>query len=584
MPRRKEEGFKMHTHADRAKDNKSRAAANRFTGKQSDGNRHSTPVIQGFFEVESGDLKGYLKEQRWKQGSGKADIDQAVTEDGPIEPFTTVGFEAEFAQTTPNDNPLAGISHLVLSESTAPKMNYTGLDFVLETDAANAIELVTPPFLVRSREDKPLPLADDVISIDTFLREALTYIAESAGTIGGMEELFKSAAGIDFNIADVQVQPMHLSTGSLGKYGKYKEYGPEPSIKETMAFLEGKGSEPVRTVEEKEASTISEATLKDINVKLSEKGGGITTQVNFATDVDTFLKMSEIGRQNILAENVSSDETSLGREIKFLFMDIEDQIYRGLRGLRYAQNINSKLAGFLKLLSRNLAGQIAVPFIRTLNEFQTQMFEDKNKQKEMFSFSKHNQNKSEFTASAYLSSLVKDIDEAWIKDTLLNITVAMFPTTKVNDWKSIQGIVVETKILKIIDKLVMPGVKESGTPFLIPFRKHINRSLKGKWQDILILMNESLDYVSNTAINVRKNNPVTGTGPGLDEEVPFLGHEEKWITPRQDTFIHPDKVQITYWSQKNLPLHVVESRRNSVDMIRMLNESYQPAPGSETKE
>jgi|GEM_PF-3108942 len=538
----------------------------------------SKEVVQGVFEVEADNLKGFIEEQARKQSGGRTAVDLTN------EPVVTVGFEAEFAQSTPDENPLAGISHLVLAEEGTPKMKYTGLGFVLETDANNAIELVTPPFVIRSRKDHPVPLPGDIESIDKMLRGSLTEIANSAGTIGGLEEKFKSDAGITFAIGDTTVEQKNLSHNSIGKYGRYKEYGPEPSSEKMAAYISGKGPEPKRTSVDKEAKTIPGGTLKSIGVRLSQKGGGISTQVNFATNLQTFNAMSTIGRENMEKDKSSS----MLNEIKGIFAGMDKDILPRLQNyytfavLKEQLGMTEELArnafglevtvlkDFLPVLSRNLAGQVAIPFISALDAMQKELYQNKAGQKDFFG---QKDNKQLFIVSAYLSSIVKDLDETWLKDTVLSVAQAVIPAEN-RSWAVLYEITQMAKSKDLASALSLPALETTGDPFTQSLKLALNKQLKSKWPEIKNAINTSLYYLERAAVNMKKGRliPEPGPGSGKGEGAGFLEHHDAWITPRQDTMISPDKAQIAYWQKMGVPLHVVESRRDSVSMIKAIND------------
>ena len=69
---------------------------------------------------------------------------------GKIAPFTTVGFEHEFARwPKQNKNSFSGIIHVKLGYSKT-EWSYTGERFSLETDSGDKIELESPPLLVET--------------------------------------------------------------------------------------------------------------------------------------------------------------------------------------------------------------------------------------------------------------------------------------------------------------------------------------------------------------------------------------------------------------------------------------------------
>ena len=237
----------------------------------------TAPVVQGFFEVKATDFKTFVAEQQNKQTQVKAG--QAKTGE---EMFTTVGFEHEFAQMT--DGPLQGVTHLELAKSQE-KMPYKGLPFVLETDAQNAVELVSPPFLVRTLKDKPIPDADDIHKINNLIKARLGAMTDANPTLGQLVKDFAQDPQIRFGLKDVKVKPMNMT----------------PKTREALS---------------KKTGTIKEASLSAINLTTSEKGGD--THVNFATDAETFDLMQQINPSKEIQDDYTRALTEVESTLRTL--------------------------------------------------------------------------------------------------------------------------------------------------------------------------------------------------------------------------------------------------------------------------
>ncbi|NES87137.1 MAG: DUF4157 domain-containing protein, partial [Moorea sp. SIO2B7] len=116
----------------------------------------------------------------------------------PNEHYTTVGFEHEFAQMT--DGPLQGLTHVEVGESHE-QMPYTEINFKLETDAADALELVSPPFFVETIEaDSSIPIAEDVRKINNMIGTALQGATITSPTIGALVDTLQSSSGLNFEL------------------------------------------------------------------------------------------------------------------------------------------------------------------------------------------------------------------------------------------------------------------------------------------------------------------------------------------------------------------------------------------------
>ncbi|MCA9658645.1 MAG: hypothetical protein KC486_09890, partial [Myxococcales bacterium] len=120
---------------------------------------------------------------------------------------TTVGFEFEFA--TMDDGPFGGLSHVEIAESS--KMPDPKVPFVLETDASDALELVSPPFWVPTFGDQILPEPDYVEGVIDLFKERLSTITAKRPTIVGLAREFQTQDKIDFRFKDVPLARHHLT-------------------------------------------------------------------------------------------------------------------------------------------------------------------------------------------------------------------------------------------------------------------------------------------------------------------------------------------------------------------------------------
>jgi hypothetical protein len=192
----------------------------------------------------------------------------------PEKRYTTVGFEHEFGEM--KDGPLTGVTHLELAESTL-KMPYTGIPFFIETDASNALELVSPPFLIETLPDSPVPDADDVQAVDELFKTALAGIAQQAGTMSGMIHLFETDAGLVFEMP----QTLQVERKNITQNTKMNIYNNK---------VLGMGSDKTQ---------VPRLDVMRIGVGTTTKCGNaqeafhIQTHVNFAADAETYDDLQE---------------------------------------------------------------------------------------------------------------------------------------------------------------------------------------------------------------------------------------------------------------------------------------------------
>lgn len=134
-------------------------------------------VIQreSLFDMQGGSLPERLDKQFRAQQMVKDEYgDFADT------PFTSVGFEYEFAEFKFNgqpDHPLRDVTHLEIARSQPPAP-FANLPFSVETDADNAIELVTPPFLIQTVGRHPIPDPDVITDFNELMKRELGALAE----------------------------------------------------------------------------------------------------------------------------------------------------------------------------------------------------------------------------------------------------------------------------------------------------------------------------------------------------------------------------------------------------------------------
>ena len=465
----------------------------------------SEGVIQGaFLDIESKTLSDFVKEQTIKQKDWEKGIDTG---------FTTVGFEHEFVQTTGEPNELAGISHLELAKGTP--LAFTKLPFVLETDAANALELVSPPYLIKTLGKTGVPDPVDVEKVDQITRRSLAQLAKS-GDIGRLISNF-GGEGIKFNwVPNLQIERKNVSFKS-----EVRDYARHPELKAD--------------------------SIKNIKIKSSEKNGGISSQVNFATDAFTFDAFQEINKERVL-----ENRNGQGFDPKAIIATLEDHLKQTMSKTDLKKTKN--LVVFSNQMARTLAGQFALPGINAVRKMQEEVFAGHDMHKEgkvpLFRF------------SAYLSSAVKDVHGVWLKDHLMNVGLGLLSP---EEWQ-----VVEDNL-----KAVASGVSELELPYfknINGFENHLKKGnilIQSTLKEAKAEMINALKMISTQLSRVEKDGrkPTTKLGIVPTKEVGFMEHNEELIGPRQDTYIDPRKAQIP---DAGARYHVIETRKDSLDSLYKL--------------
>ena len=236
-------------------------------------------------------LGTFVKQQEKLQTAAKRNPDQ-------YRDYTTTGFEHEFAQMVDDDPknpaPLTGVSHAEVAHSQN-KMPYTGMSFILETDASNAMEMVSPPFLVKTIPGKPVPEPDEVEDIDEIFKERLGELAARNLTVGGLIAALKSD-GIRFTLKKIKIGSENMTP----KTTKLRSWWNNRIKKNELANIK----------------------LKPISKSSGATEAGILTHVNFATDFENYRLMENAytGTTDDWRQSYEQIETWLLQEINKVCM------------------------------------------------------------------------------------------------------------------------------------------------------------------------------------------------------------------------------------------------------------------------
>ncbi|MCF6405480.1 hypothetical protein L3C95_21430 [Chitinophaga filiformis] len=589
--------------------------------------------------------------------------------------YTTLGFEHEFAQMT--DGPLQGVSHLELATSDM-HMPVTDLPFVLETDAGNEVELVSPPFLFETHPDIPIPDPEEVAFVDHMLEMALRSHtrADNSTTLATFMQTFGAAYGFTFNWKvnkndQVELAPKNMTYNTHASIHKgILKKGVYAFDKATLGNIHiGPGVKGLTGGMASEG--LDDADKRELEKTGSNSTGVVISQANLATDarviemirqlgtgrsdqVESYLTgLSDYFRQKLLfatfgvkregmdkiladleiltgqVENMyrnadsrrkrdrlknfttqmkkymvslgeadlSQGETvavaeKLARQLADAAYDL-GETYKGAtltittpgnpdKGVEeseeevklevFAQQLIHRLktlpelgAGspglrmFLGMLGRTLAGQLAVPAQKKLKEAQEKRFKS--------SIFKSKMDKSEIGVEAALTSRVKDLDQAWVKDNIINIGTGILGP---EDWQ---------EVVKLLDKgndfrrnleteMPRPDPKEDkgGETF-----KKLTQ-YRGKLRSQVVdTMDTILKYITAKKLTTEHpdNSPIAPK-----KTLDFMAHDAAFIDPRQDTFLDSRRIQLPkHWP--NHRLHVLEIRWKSTEQLRRLRTFYE---------
>lgn len=411
--------------------------------------------------------------------------------------FTTMGFEHEFAQISNESHILQNVTHVELAESKNV-FPFTGLRFTLETDAANAIELVSPPFIIESLKGAPIPNFVDVGKADGYMTTALSNVANNGRTIEGMIRELKTEMGIEFdpNEVEAKICPSNMNTGV-----NYKELEKSPKTHDRKR-------------------TVSKEKILMLEVKKSEKGGGISTQANFETNAETY---------HLAKVALSPFNTKFTQ----LFKNIETEIYNAFsRSINGEDSPNLNL--FLWEMAKNLSQLLAVPSLIKLNTLKEKLFDlEATENIDIFRFHR------------LLSSYAKDTDGVWIKDRILSFSRIITGEEIVRAQAICNGAI--TNIITALNGNFTEGFKEYEQTIITQNLAYMKTTI-----------GTEIDSICTDIGSLQDTKGDSYQAPGFGEHNPQLHGL------RQDTFISPDKI-------KPLPgfegqaLHVIEVRRGSME-------------------
>ena len=641
---------------------------NEKSGKNSKAKTVSLPPQESMSDVRTKEPEPITIE------SGKATKDKDKEPEEILPKYTTLGFEHEFAQMT--DGPLQGVSHLELATSDMT-MPLTKLPFVLETDAGNEVEMVSPPFLFETLPDIPIPDPEEVAFVDHMLEMALRAHTreDNSTTLATFLQAFGLAYGLTFNWKVNKKQQVQLEPKNM-------TYNTDVSIHKgiikngVQAFnITTLGNIHIGPGVKGQSGMASGELDKSDKEELQKNGGNVTgiviSQANLATDARVIEMMRQLGagrdnqienyltglsdyfRQKLLfsvfgderegtaqlhkdlmmltkqvekmytaaeivrkgekrehfttqmrkymallrkadlsqgetvevAENLAKLLTRSAEELREAYKEATIEITipgnreKGIKDtqenvtldifaqqlvhrLKTLPELGSKSPGlrmFLGMLGRTLAGQLAIPAQKKLKEAQEKRFKS--------SFYKSKMDKNVIGIEATLTSLVKDLDQAWVKDNIINIGTGILGPA---DWEEVVRLLRKGGDFRQNLEAEMPR-PEQGRDNSNETKEKLTQ-YRGKLEkQVLNAMDTILKYI--TAKKLTTESP-DNSSIAPKKTPDFMGHDTSFIDPRQDTFLDTDRVQLPqYWP--NNRLHVLEIRWKSTEQLRKLRTFYE---------
>ncbi|HET6765148.1 MAG TPA: hypothetical protein VFH27_15790, partial [Longimicrobiaceae bacterium] len=394
--------------------------------------------------------------------------------------ITTVGFEHEFAQMS--EGPLRGVTHLELARSS-DTMALTGLPWVLETDASNALELVSPPLALPAVGGRPLPHPGKVDAVDTMLRKELKALVASLqpslfqffGKPGTLPELLKAfrAAGLPLHA----LQKIHIGRENL-------------TLGTDLSSL---GNESM-------TGRLGEVTV----VPSTKHDNGIDTQVNVATDLDTATRLDELGM------GTGSSQTQQLRHVQAELA----------KKLPTPQEASPALKRFYPVMLRKLAGLFAVASEEAIRKWQQARYQAHLDGK---GGEPADTDEYRFEQHSLMSSLVKDVSAVWVKDHLISLAAGVLDETDIRVLhKDLAG---KTDLrLKLGD----PNGPRDGI-------QGLRNAVGGAFDDRLEWTVAEFVKLLDGGTSLLRSDPDASPGVG------FMEHDPGFIGARQDTYLRPDK-------------------------------------------
>jgi hypothetical protein len=429
--------------------------------------------------------------------------------------YTTVGFEHEFAQM--DTDTLKGVSHLTLSKSDK-KMPLTGLPFILETDADNALELVSPPFVVKTISPAhPIPDPGEIKKIDDIIKARLSAMVSPLPKMSELVTDFETDPALKFLLPKVKVEAANLSPNTVKDYHAGN-------------------------------ADVTAGDIQKIVVKPSKKGGtqvNISSQINFATNAQTYDKM----------KSLSGPADS---NYKTIFKDLQTKITEGIMAstgrLRIVPTPN--LLIFFRQMARTLSDGLAAPSMAAVREKQEAAF--RVQKSHARGVAKKSMETESFSFDASASSHVKDVDGVWLKDTIWNFGLGLLNAA---EWGQVHQITTDAAFTTGVEALKISSGSFSDK-LKDRYLENFATAIAAMRTSIALIAAKSASY-SRLSDETRKE---IYTGPA--DKVGFMEHKGRWLGARQDTLITgARKVQIPGIEQR---VHVVETRADGIKTLELL--------------
>jgi hypothetical protein len=439
---------------------------------------------------------------------------------------TTIGFEHEFAQF--RGDALEGLSHLRIGRSQAVS---SGLGFALETDACNVIELVSPPFMVRTLETAPIPHPSDVSILDLTIRRRLKELVAGRPRIDQFIEGLRADPGLNFELRDLRAYCRNVTPSMKASYTSIDNLIPLNALAEILLG-------------------------PSLKVRDYDGAPRISAQINLATDAVT-------------CERLQRAAPAQRGPHELAFAILQSLLFAAFRSAekRFTQGMNPRLVLVLRQLARTLSGELAVPSMSYVKATQERIYNSCLRQWPEVPSNSRTERRSAllFRFHRSMASKVKDVSGCWVRDTVWNIALGVLTS---EDWSLVREIAVCPEVQSEVEEIV-PAPLFGGLLYAEYCR--ILTIAKQRIRDALLSIGEKAEELSNYDLDKLRR---TFIGP--TERVGHLNYRGAFLGARQDTFLPAQAVQMpTVWPDRRL--HVIELRASA---LRRLTRLYNEHPGA----
>lgn len=483
------------------------------------------PHLEKLANVEKHDtIGGYFQ----AQDQAQTHIDQNRADFAGM--VTTAGFEAEFADM--KNSPLSGVSHVEIAESAEP-MPWTGGYFLLETDASDALELVTPPMLLPTVKGAALPSSEVVRRIDDLLKKSLYNVltvpnnSYFSGLMGAVYDEDWKRKYITQTL-DAMILKLNAITGyTFALKNKLEIKAENLSHNSQLGTL---GSKLQADANDNNKLKMDSSVLGNVTVGKSEKQDdqprNIGTQLNFATDIETARLVAAQGS---------------GTKFSYVYRALEEAI---AKRLPKPAPSTGKIDSFYAVLAEKLATLFAVPsqaYVKARQQtMYTQLQNNVNQGQNVQTTLNTQQAFTDFQIHAGLLSVAKNASPIWVKDHVASLGKGLL------DQNARQA------VLPNLNNHTLAGWQEPSTlKSILNDTDQVPSNLSQHWTAFVVEMVQAMTGLLTELGNGFQNGDASAA-------TNLYNHNSGYLGARQDTYQNPANIRMP--GLRSERLHVAESR------------------------